>query len=935
MTFEIVSTAFKGQEELYEEPPTPGNQVGFVYRNDGTGPGSLNTGFFLMFKQGSLELADFAIDVPTTNERIAVDAQNINNNDLWLFSLASNGAQTDQWTQVSNLIGNKIAYNSVDQNVRNIYSAVTKENDTVDLIFADGIYGNLPQGAFRVYYRVSNGLSYTIYPNELRGINIAVSYINKAGVAHSLTIGLALQSTVANSAASEDIETIRTNAPAVYYTQNRMITGEDYNLAPLASSQNIVKIKAVNRTSSGISRNFDIVDASGKYSDITVFSNDGFVYKEENEQQLTFKFDSRIDIINFIRRSIEPVFTNPDVYNFYFTKFDRILFTDDNTFWQSVSSASNISTGYFTKLGELAKVGVYSTSELKYLSVDSLIKFVPPAGKAFRKGLIVDINPNDPDQTDRLWTKVVKVVGDGTNSGRGVLTSGLGPITLSNEIPRDPLGHVFPIAKRIVPKFVNNLPSALETEIVNQAFENLNFGLRYDSISSQWKVITATNLNLTSSFNLGKSGDTTNTNLDSSWIVAFVKEADQYVVRVRYLSYIFGSVEQNRFYFDSNEKRYNDQVGKIVKDQIKVLDINTSSDFINPLKQDISFEIFDTIKFDDGYESTKEIKLSFSDSDDDGVIDNPEAFEQIVGLDQNQPELRYIFFQEIVDQYGTKDYEIIDNSNDFIIVEEKESLVDINDTVNYPTGQLIYFYDADEAVIKRVERNSSTSQLVLESSYKAAIGRRNLKFQYIHNASVDRRIDPSVSNIIDLYLLTRAYDEAFRIYLAQGSTEPEAPSGDSLRISFGGNLSAIKSISDEIIYHPVKYKVLFGQQADQKLQASFKIVKNPAQSVNDNDLKVRIINAINEFFDINNWDFGDRFYMSELTTYILNSTAPDLSNIVIIPKQTNQVFGSLFEIQSRPDEILISGATVDDIEIVTAITASEVRANFGSVITAT
>jgi hypothetical protein len=75
--------------------------------------------------------------------------------------------------------------------------------------------------------------------------------------------------------------------------------------------------------------------------------------------------------------------------------------------------------------------------------------------------------------------------------------------------------------------------------------------------------------------------------------------------------------------------------------------------------------------------------------------------------------------------------------------------------------------------------------------------------------------------------------------------------------------------------------------------------------------------------------------MSELVTYILNSTAPDLSNIVIIPKQNSQVFGSLFEIQSRPDEILISGATVDDIEIVSAITASEIKATPNSVITTT
>jgi hypothetical protein len=47
--------------------------------------------------------------------------------------------------------------------------------------------------------------------------------------------------------------------------------------------------------------------------------------------------------------------------------------------------------------------------------------------------------------------------------------------------------------------------------------------------------------------------------------------------------------------------------------------------------------------------------------------------------------------------------------------------------------------------------------------------------------------------------------------------------------------------------------------------------------------------------------------------------------MVIVPRQLGQEFGSLFEIQSASDEIFISGATVDDIEIVTAITATEVR----------
>jgi hypothetical protein len=925
MTFEIVSTAFKDSDAVYEEPPVPGNQLGFIYRNDGKGPGSQNTGFYLLFKQGSLELADFSIDVPTTNETVAVDSANINNDDVWLFSLGSGGNQLDQWTQVASLIGNNIAYNSITQNIRNIYSVETKEEDRVDLVFADGVYGNLPQGAFRAYYRVSNGLSYTIAPAELRGINISIPYVSKNGQAQTLTVGLALQYSVASSAASEDIDSIRTNAPAVYYTQNRMITGEDYNLAPLSSSQDILKIKSINRTSSGISRNFEILDASGKYSSINVFADDGFIYKEQVESQLNFKFTSRIEILNFIRRSVEPVFTDTDVYNFYITKFDKILFTDLNSVWQSVTSDVNMATGYFKNVvdNSLLKVGVYSTSSLKYLSSGALIKFVPPSGYAFKKGELVLIDSNDSEQTDRLWTKTVRIVGDGTNAGRGVLTTGLGPITFNDPVPTGA------IASRIVPKFVNDLPTALETEIVNQTFQGLNFGLRFDVPTSAWKIISASDIDLVSNFSLGQAGNTTNSNLDASWILAFVKDVDQYVIRIRGLNYVFGSVEQNRFYFDANEKQYNDNLGRVVKDQVKVLGINKSSTgSAAPIGNDFIFEIDDTIKFDDGYESSIEIKMAFSDRDDDGVVDNPESFEQIVGEDT---QLNYLFFEEIIDEAGSQVYQLVDNSDDLILIVERESLVTIS---NYNDGQLIYFYDSAEDQVKRVDRITNT--LILESTYKGVVGRDKLKFQYVHNASVDRRIDPSVSNIVDIFLLTRSYDSAFRTYLTGGTdTEPEAPNSDSLKISFGSKLDAIKSISDDIIYHPVKYKVLFGAKAETKLQAQFKVVKNPNQTINDNELKVRIVTAINEFFDIANWDFGDRFYLSELVTYVLNQVAPDISNIIIVPRQTSQSFGSLFEIQSGPDEIFVNGATVDDVVIVSAITASEVRAPIDSIVTTT
>lgn len=925
--FELVSTSFKNSNKFYEEPPLPGRQLGFIYRQDGKGPGSSNTGFFLLLKQGSLEVTDFSIEVPTTNEKVSIDVANINDNDVWLFSLDNNGNQTDEWTKVPSLYGNNIAYNSVRADQRNVYNVVTKEQDKIDLVFADGVYGNLPKGSFRSYYRVSNGREYSITPAEMRGINISVPFFNKEGVAHELTISCGLKYTISNSARSEDIDSIRLRAPAIYYTQNRMITGEDYNLAPLASSQDILKVKAINRTSSGISRNFDIIDASGKYSSVNVFGSDGLIYREETEKVLAFKYTNRSEAINFVRDRIEPLLNSVEIYNYYLTKFEKIVFTDSTVRWNNVTADVNQSTGYFFSSVDNSpiRVGNYTNNALRYVLSGALIKFVPPPGMKFRLGQLVDEDPLDSLQTSSIWTKAVKITGDGTNAGRGALASGLGPIVFNDIVPTGA------IASRIVPRLITNLPVPFELEMVNLITSDLNFGLRYDVPTSTWKIISSSNLNLTSFFSVGTTGDVSNINLDSSWLVAFVKDVEGYKVRFRGLDYIFSSLEQTRFYFDANQKTYDSNTGKVVKDNVTVLGINTDSGLVSPLKKDISFEVSNSIDSEDGYSSAKEIKIAFSDSDDDGVIDNPEAFDEIISP---VADFRFLFFKKVVDGSGNIQYDYIENKNNSVIkVAQTQNSVLIN---SYNDNDLVYFYVESEDRVMKVVNNGTSKVFEYQSDYKAVVGRSDLKFQYVHNANVDRRIDPSVSNIVDVYLLTRNYDTAFRNYLSGATTiKPQAPTSETLKIAYGSGLDLIKSISDEIIYYPVGYKILFGADAAPELQVSFKVVKNPSKTIDDNELKVRIINAINLFFDVNNWDFGDRFYLGELITYITNEVSPDISNLVIVPRQPTQVFGSLFEIQSGPEEIFISGATVDDVEIVSAITATQIRASAESVITST
>jgi hypothetical protein len=110
--------------------------------------------------------------------------------------------------------------------------------------------------------------------------------------------------------------------------------------------------------------------------------------------------------------------------------------------------------------------------------------------------------------------------------------------------------------------------------------------------------------------------------------------------------------------------------------------------------------------------------------------------------------------------------------------------------------------------------------------------------------------------------------------------------------------------------------LLFGAVASPDLQASFKVTKTATSVVSDNDIKSRIITAVNQFFTLDNWNFGDTFYFTELSTYIMNQLTPDITNFIIVPRQDGSYFGSLFEIKCPSNQIFINGATVSDIEII-------------------
>ena len=253
----------------------------------------------------------------------------------------------------------------------------------------------------------------------------------------------------------------------------------------------------------------------------------------------------------------------------------------------------------------------------------------------------------------------------------------------------------------------------------------------------------------------------------------------------------------------------------------------------------------------------------------------------------------------------------------------------------YSSGQIFYASSTGSFYILSV--NSVNAKVLTQTTdYITKIGRDNLLFQYTHNSPNSRRIDPSPSNIIDLFLLTKVYDADFRNWITDLTgtvAKPVKPSTNELRDAYG-DLENYKSVSDAIIFNSIKYRPLFGDKADEALQATFKVVKNTATLVSDNEIKARIVEEINNYFALSNWDFGDTFYFSELGAYLHNALTPSVLSVIIVPKTSTSGFGSLYQIASNRDEIFISSATVNDVDIIDVITASQLQAS-GNVVNTT
>jgi len=922
--FEITSVTTAGKEYWYEKAPKINQEFNILYRNDNLGNSSINTGFFMHFKQGTLSSIEFDVVESIPNRVVNINIANINQTDVWLYELDADGNEGTEWAKVPAIHGNNIAYNSISANNRKIFQITTNHDDSINLVFGDGVFADIPRGKFRLYYRVSNGKGYKITPQEMPSVVLPIEYTSRSGRPETLTLVGSLEYTVTNASPRETVEDIKQRAPQRFYTQNRMVNGEDYNVFPFTEFNNIIKSKAVNRTSSGISRFLDVLDTTGKYSSTNIFCQDGLLYREDYTESFNFEFTYTNDILDIIRRRILPLVRSQEIKHLYFSKFDRIAPPPSGMVWERVTESSNKSTGYFTdSSGNIIQVGSVVGTSAMHVVPNAIIKFVPPPGFYFDAARTIKPLPSrdlTDDESIELFTTVVKVTGDGAAQGNGVLPDGTGPIVLADTVP------IGAIVEEIIPVFKQEWPALFEQDVISNITLYKNFAVRYDHLTHEWAIIDSADVDSTSEFSLANAGDTSQQNLDASWLFNFVTDGMRYFVYHRGIRYIFESVLETRFYFDKDLKIFDPKTGTIINDTIKILKVNPEPDSANPLGKNISLYVYDNIVDVDGYEDNRKIKVTYADKDSDGNPDNPDFFDFVVAPETNSNS-KFVFFEKTTDNNSFEQLVPVDNA---LIVTDYQTWALINANIRiYSVGQL--FYATAEGTFWRLDMVNNLRTLTQVDNYVAKVGRQDLYFQYRHNSPNDRRIDPSPNNIIDLYILTRQYETDYKNWVLDITgtiEEPPLPTPEELRAEFG-SLADYKVTSDSLIFNSARFKPLFGKEADPKLQAVFKVVKNANVNTSDSQIKSKLVDAINRFFDINNWDFGDTFYFTELSTYLHQEMLPDVASIIIVSKDGSNSFGSLFQINSEPDEILTSAATVEDIEIISAITAAQLQFNPG------
>ena len=1011
-----------------EKDPVPEQAFNILYRTDGTGNSSANTGFFVYWKQGSLKNQIIQFSERIENNVLEIDETNINNYDVWFQSLDTDtGLVKENWVKIPD--NEYLVYNSLDNEVRNIYRVETKDEDKAVLRFSDGKFGTIPVGYFRVWYRISGGNNdMYIQPADIRNVSVNIPYrsVNSADTNdYYLTLEFSISdySHITQSVAQETMNYIRERAPQVYSTQNRMVTGSDYNYFPKSSTQRIRLIKAIERTYSGNTRYIDFNDPTGKYKNVQLLADDGYLYDNEGITSVEIPnedWTTEEELIALLSKELRKI----SLSNFYYKKYKtKDLYYQYNTaskfpyIWKELENyGTNSSIGYFT-YSEGASIPYYDVST--HLKVGSLIKMVAVDGETWNHNEL----PTEEQIIDESWItigsmKENKLFDDGDDHTQNII--------INDSLN---LNYTWVVYEYYEP-FNITIEDDLKTSIYNLFKENTSFGLRYNTELDILEIMGYNSL-CENDVEWEEQEEAVDTDKGcTDWIIKVnYNSSNIWEFQTRYVDYIFGSANDMSFYFNTSIK--NNDGTFFTEDYIKVLK-HQSNELLN-LRHDYYWKPCNVIIYSDGYTEPNKFKAYGYDADKDTTIDNPMQFKEICdessqklffGVDNNHDysilydnvvELntmwdsiedgefkdfsatnvsnmyylrvpctvypagtiipfrkadeegnvepitiyatsnvrlsdgRILYASEktpveiavsgqkynydVVDVGHTIDYEYDDDGN-IVIIDDKEaefeyasSLREIGDKVYVcvkKSGANRYKVYKETPTLIYWSSGENNMEIIPESDFTIKKGVRDIIFMWKHFATTKYLIDPSTTNIIDMYVLTSDYWNDVQTWINAGkkATFPKLPSEYQLRSLFA-DLENYKMLSDTMIWHSISFKLLFGSSANEELRGVFKVIKNENTILSDNEIKQEVIKCIDEFFSY--MEPGETFFFTQLSSYIHNRLGQNIGTVLLVPTYNDGKFGNLFEIKCDPDEILLSSATINDIQIISKITDYNIR----------
>jgi len=321
--FEAVRVALDTVDtKISEGEPNPNNNFTIVNRNDNLGSASDRTGFFVYAVAGSMSYQDFTYNSKVSNRIETISESNISNSDVWVQKIDSARTYVSSVTSIDNNTRETAIYNSLRTGSGDIVSINSIDNNGIELHYPDGVFGNAAYGNYRAWYRKVDNDNFSVNSNDIINKVITIPYIGTDGRTYRLSLTMSSTIDFGENFSGETYTSVRRIAPRIYYSQDRMVNAQDYNVYPLSLGNNVVtKLKAVNTSFAGNSRFYEMDDVLGHHSNLSVTGSDGSLFVEDETVSIPLsynKLQGKSD--NFIRNELTKALKHPSLLNSYFHK---------------------------------------------------------------------------------------------------------------------------------------------------------------------------------------------------------------------------------------------------------------------------------------------------------------------------------------------------------------------------------------------------------------------------------------------------------------------------------------------------------------------------------------------------------------------------------------------------------------------------------------